>query len=110
MELLNLETLINKKYDSLQKFSRAIGISYKTCWNFISKGIGVTSFKNAIIISNALNISLEELAEYSDEEASVKTSHEFLSEHEKDLVLFYRQNPDKRWAFDKLVVSSYEES
>lgn len=108
--MLNLEDLINGKYGGLQKFSRAIGISYTTCWNFISKGIGVTSFKNAIIISNALGISLEELAEYSNAEVSIKTTHEFLSEPEKDLVLFYRQNPDKRWAFDKLIDSPYKES
>lgn len=103
---MTLEEFIEEKYGGIQQFSRVIGISYTAVWNLVSKGVGVTSFKNAIIISNALEISLEELAGYTDIEPSIKTTQEFLSEPERNLLLFYRQNPDKRWALDKLTSPS----
>ena len=92
-----LEQLIKEKGFNRKKFAEHIGVPYTTLCSAFNRGIGGTSVDLVIKICRALGITVESISELESED----TFH--LSEHERSLILAYREHPDRQDAVDILL-------
>lgn len=98
-----LKALIQEQYRSLLHFSKSIGMNYTTLQKLLSTedGISRASFGTIERICKGTGLSMDEIM---DKKASAhKGAYILTDEHEKELVLAYRQNPEMRKAVDKIL-------
>ena len=92
-----LELVIKEKGFNRKTFAEHIGVPYTTLCSAYKRGIGGTSVDLVIKICSALGITVESISELEPED----TFH--LSDHERRLVLAYREHPDRQNAVDILL-------
>lgn len=98
-----LKILILKQYKSLLQFSKSIGMNYTTLQNLLSTedGISRASFGTIERICKGTGLSLDVLM--NKQVDSYKGMLVLTDEHEKALVLAYRQNSEMRKAVDRIL-------
>lgn len=92
-----LKNLIYARGYNVKSFSDHIGVPYTTLRSSFSRGIGGTSIDLIIKICKDLGITVEEL----DEAKRGQAFH--VTDHEKAVIIAYRQNPQFQAAIDTML-------
>lgn len=99
-----LKQLIKKNGFKLKDFAKYIDMPYSTLLTILNnKRIGYASIDNAIKICNGLHITIQELQDV--EEGIFPDTKLVLTEHEKQVILAYREKTDLQQAIDILLFS-----
>ena len=94
-----IKNLIKEQgYDNIKSFCEKIGVKYSTLLSGLSTSIGGMAVDTVIKICKGLNITVEEL-----ENCGKPSQGLTLSEHERELVVAYRQQPSMQGAVDRLL-------
>lgn len=100
-----LKNLIKSNGLTIKEFARNIDMPYSTLLTMLNEEkIGNASVDNVIKICRGLNITIQSLQSVQESDNSF-TEHIILSEHEKKLILNYRQKADLQKAVDLLLLS-----
>lgn len=100
-----LKELIRENGLTIKDFAQSIHMPYSTLLTMLNAGkIGSASVDNVIKICKGLNITIQELQSAQETEAP-SSQHLVLTEHEKKLVLSYRQKTSLQKAVDILLLS-----
>ena len=104
-----LKDLIKKNGFTIKEFANAIDMPYSTLLTILNKGkIGSAAVDNVIKICRGLNITIQELLDVQTAPDS-PSEHLVLSEHEKEVVLRYREKSDLQKAIDILLFSEMKQ-
>lgn len=98
-----LKNLIKSNGFTIKEFAHKIDMPYSTLLTMLNEEkIGNAAVDSVIKICRGLNISIQDLQSVL-ENATSPAEHLVLTEHEKDLILRYRQKPELRNAVDILL-------
>lgn len=95
---LYLKKLIADKGHTVKSFAEEIKMPYSTLRSILNSSVGGAAIDNIIKICKGLGITISELQECGLENNAIT-----LSDHEKALVIAYRNNPAMQSAVDKLL-------
>ena len=100
-----LKNLIKSNGLTIKEFSQNIDMPYSTLLTMLNEEkIGNAAVDSVIKICRGLNITIQDLQSVQESDTSV-TEHLVLTEHEKNLILNYRQKPELQNAVDILLLS-----
>ena len=100
-----LKNLIKSNGLTIKEFAQNIDMPYSTLLTMLNeKKIGNAAVDSVIKICRGLNITIQDLQSVQESDTSV-TEHLVLTEHEKNLILNYRQKPELQNAVDILLLS-----
>lgn len=100
-----LKNLIKSNGLTIKEFSQNIDMPYSTLLTMLNEEkIGNAAVDSVIKICRGLNITIQDLQSVQESDTSV-TEHLVLTEHEKKLILSYRQKPELQNAVDILLLS-----
>ena len=98
-----LKNLIKSNGFTIKEFAQKIDMPYSTLLTMLNEEkIGNAAVDSVIKICRGLNISIQELQSVQGTNTS-PAEHLVLTEHEKDLILRYRQKPELQNAVDILL-------
>ena len=100
-----LKQYILSKYKSIRAFTQTACIPYSTIDTMLKRGIGGTGVSTMIKICKTLSIDTESLINGKIVEInSLNKNKDFsVSNHEKKIIVAYRQQPTLQEAVDKLL-------
>lgn len=102
---LYLKNLIKSNGFTIKDFAKTIDMPYSTLLTMLNEEkIGNAAVDSVIRICKGLNITIQDLQSVQDVDAA-SDRHLVLSEHEKDLILQYREKTDLQKAVDILLLS-----
>lgn len=96
-----IKTLISEKGHTIKSFASFIKMPYSTLLSMLNNSIGGAAVDNVIKICQGLDITISDLQNFSDENIPCGTIS--LTEHEKSVILAYRNKPDMQSAVDTLL-------
>lgn len=96
-----IKTLISEKGYTIKSFSSFIKMPYNTLLSMLNNSIGGAAIDNVMKICRGLDITISDLQNYCDENTQCSTIS--LTEHEKAVVIAYRNKPDMQSAVDTLL-------
>mgnify|MGYP001777280843 CR=1 FL=1 len=100
-----LKNLIKINGLTIKEFSQNIDMPYSTLLTMLNEEkIGNAAVDSVIKICRGLNITIQDLQSVQESDTSI-TEHLVLTEHEKNLILNYRQKPELQNAVDILLLS-----
>lgn len=100
-----LKNLIKSNGLTIKEFAQNIDMPYSTLLTMLNEEkIGNAAVDSVIKICRGLNITIQDLQSVQESDTSV-TEHLVLTEHEKNLILNYRQKPELQNAVDILLLS-----
>ncbi len=100
-----LKNLIKSNGLTIKEFAQNIEMPYSTLLTMLNEEkIGNAAVDSVIKICKGLNITIQDLQSVQESDTSV-TEHLVLTEHEKNLILNYRQKPELQNAVDILLLS-----
>ena len=100
-----LKNLIKSNGLTIKEFSQNIDMPYSTLLTMLNEEkIGNAAVDSVIKICRGLNITIQDLQSVQESDTSI-TEHLVLTEHEKNLILNYRQKPELQNAVDILLLS-----
>ena len=100
-----LKNLIKSNGLTIKEFAQNIDMPYSTLLTMLNEEkIGNAAVDSVIKICRGLNITIQDLQSVQESDTSV-TEHLVLTEHEKNLILNYRQKPKLQNAVDILLLS-----
>lgn len=95
-----LQDYILDKYKSVMQFAKLVDLPYTTVKGIFSRGIWGTSIQNVTKICNFLSIDINALI---NGEIKEQIHIDKLSDHEKKVILAYRNKVDMQPAVDRLL-------
>ena len=95
-----LKALIKQKGLTVKGFAQQINMPYSTLLSMLNGSIGGAAVDNVIKICKGLGISVNDLQEHVKEGSLIRMD---VSEHEKMLLLRYRERTELHAAIDKLL-------
>ena len=100
-----LKNLIKSNGLTIKEFAQNIDMPYSTLLTMLNEEkIGNAAVDSVIKICRGLNITIQDLQSVQESDTSV-TEHLVLTEHEKNLILNYRQKPELQHAIDILLLT-----
>lgn len=100
-----LKNLIKSNGLTIKEFSQNIDMPYSTLLTMLNEEkIGNAAVDSVIKICRGLNITIQDLQSVQESDTSI-TEHLVLTEHEKNLILNYRQKPELQNAVDILLLN-----
>lgn len=100
-----LKNLIKSNGLTIKEFAQNIDMPYSTLLTMLNEEkIGNAAVDSVIKICKGLNITIQDLQSVQESDTSI-TEHLVLTEHEKNLILNYRQKPELQNAVDILLLS-----
>ena len=100
-----LKNLIKSNGLTIKEFAQNIDMPYSTLLTMLNEEkIGNAAVDSVIKICRGLNITIQDLQSVQESDTSI-TEHLVLTEHEKNLILNYRQKPELQNAVDILLLS-----
>lgn len=104
-----LKNLIKDNGFTLKEFANNINMPYSTLLTMLNDGkIGKAAVDSVIRICQGLNITIQDLQSVHDpDSASLMPLHLVLSQHERQLIMNYREKKELQKAVDILLSSNY---
>ena len=100
-----LKNLIKTNGLTIKEFAQNIEMPYSTLLTMLNEEkIGNAAVDSVIKICKGLNITIQDLQSVQETDPSL-TEHLVLTEHEKKLILSYRQKPELQTAVDILLLT-----
>ena len=100
-----LKNLIKSNGLTIKEFAQNIDMPYSTLLTMLNEEkIGNAAVDSVIKICKGLNITIQDLQSVQESGTSV-TEHLVLTEHEKNLILNYREKPELQHAIDILLLT-----
>ena len=100
-----LKNLIKSNGLTIKESSQNIDMPYSTLLTMLNEEkIGNAAVDSVIKICRGLNITIQDLQSVQESDTSI-TEHLVLTEHEKNLILNYRQKPELQNAVDIMLIS-----
>ncbi len=100
-----LKNLIKENGFTVKEFAHNINMPYSTLLTMLNDGkIGNAAVDSVIRICQGLNITIQDLQSVQDA-VSLQPLHLVLSQHERQLIINYREKKDLQKAVDILLLS-----
>lgn len=96
-----VKTLIANSGYNLKTFAESIGLPYTTLLGMLNRGLGGASVQNVIRVCRGLSITVEDLLRAEENTQTVTPF--YITDHERALLIKYREHPEMKLAVDTLL-------
>lgn len=96
-----VKMLISSSGHNIKSFAASIELPYTTLLGMLNRGLDGASVQNVIRVCKGLSITVEDLEHIEDEKTAPIPF--YVTDHEKNVLTNYRNNPDLQHAVNVLL-------